>query len=480
MTSIDNQRGFPRTGQNRADILDTLQRLKSNDVPWADGRVFAYIYDPGPEAMELVHDAFNLFLTENGLDPTAFPSALAMERDIVDMAADLVGGDETTVGNFTSGGTESILLSVKTARDHARKFYPHITRPELVLPETAHAAFFKACQYFDVSPIVVAVDPESFRADPGAMAKAITEATIMLVASAPSYAHGVIDPVEDIGAVALEHELLFHVDACVGGMYLPFAGPDIPPFDLRVPGVTQLSMDFHKWGYAAKGASCILYRSADVRRHQIFAWSGWTGYSVVNPTVLSTRGAGPMAACWAILNFFGREGYERMVGACQEASTRIRAAIDQIPELHCLGQSDCHLFSFASDTINVFRLAEDMRGRGWFIQPQFGFGPSPANVHLSVGHSNVAHAEPFIADLREAAAALAGSGPVPTAADLPPDLSGLPTDQLFEQLRQMAGTDGTRLPNRMDDVNNLLNGLPHDKRDHLLAEFLNRLYTRPQ
>ena len=477
---MKTQGGFPDEGKRQHDIMNTLLSLKSDDVPWAQGRVFAYIYDPGPQAMRLVHDAFDLFLTENGLDPTAFPSALTLEREIIDMAADLVGGDHHTVGNFTSGGTESILLSVKTARDRARKLLPHITRPELVLPETTHAAFFKACQYFNVTPVVVPVDPESFHAVPDAMAKAITDQTIMLVASAPSYAHGVVDPIEAIGALALEHDLLFHVDACMGGMYLPFAGPDIPAFDFRVPGVTQLSMDFHKWGYAAKGASCILYRSAEIRRYQIFSWSGWTGYSVVNPTVLSTRGAGPMAACWAVLNYFGREGYERLVGACQRASTRIRAAIDDMPQLYSLGQSDCNLFSFASETVNVFRLAEDMRERGWFIQPQFGFGPSPANVHLSVGHSNVAHVEPFVADLRAAAAALEGTGPVPTAADLPTGLSGLPTDQLFEKLGHMAGTDGSRLPKRMDNINNLLNGLPHDMRDQLLAEFLNRLYTRPQ
>ena len=473
-----SSKGFPARGQDRASLIAQLRTLKHKDVPWQEGRVFAYIYDPGPEAMALVHEAFDLFLTENGLDPTAFPSVLALERAIIDMAADLAGGDDQTVGNFTSGGTESILLSVKAARDRTRTLRTTPGRPELILPETAHAAFFKACQYFDIEPIVTPVDADSFRARPDAIAEAITANTILIAASAPSYAHGVIDPIEAIGEIALAHQLPFHVDACMGGMYLPFVGEGIPPFDLRVPGVTQLSMDFHKWGYAAKGASCILYRSAELRRHQIFAWSGWTGYSVVNPTVLSTRGAGPMASCWAILKHLGREGYESMVGACQAASRRLQDGIEAIPGLYCLGSSDCNLFSFASDSINVFTLAEDMRARGWYIQPQFGFGPSPANVHLSVGHHNVNQVEPFLTDLNLAACALSGSGPVPDSAALPAGMAGMTPGSLFEHMASMAGTEGNELPDRMDGINGLLNGLPHASRDALLAEFVNRLYSR--
>lgn len=468
--------GFPERGTDRQTLLSRLEAFKTGDVPWAEGRVFAYVYDPGPEAREIVHDAFDLFLTENGLDPTAFPSALQLERDIIGMALDLLNGPPGATGNFTSGGTESIMLSVKAARDRARVHQPGIQKPELVLPETAHAAFFKACQYFDIRPVVTPVDPASFRADPDAMAKAIGANTILLVASAPSYAHGVVDPIESIGEIAVERDLLLHVDACMGGMYLPFVDEDIPPFDFRVPGVTQMSMDFHKWGYAAKGASSVLYRSSDIRRHQIFAWSGWTGYSVVNPTILSTRGAGPMAAAWAILKFFGREGYRQIVGDCQAASRRIREAIDGLPQLRCLGRSDCNLFSFASDTLNVFSLADDMRAKGWYIQPQFGYGASPANVHLSVGHGNLAHVDAFITDL-EAAVSEAGDGkPVPGHDAAPVGLAELSDEELFAKVQEIAGTDGASLPKRMDEINSLLNGLPHDLRDRLLAEFVNRLY----
>ncbi|QKK02387.1 MAG: aspartate aminotransferase family protein [Pseudomonadota bacterium] len=472
-----NANSFPTAGTPHQELMTALKRLKDDDVPWAEGRVFAYVYDPGPEAMRLVHEAYDLYLTENGLDPTAFPSAMQLERDIIAMACDLVHAPGGAVGSFTSGGTESILLSVKTARDRARALQPQITRPEVILPETAHAAFFKACQYFDLTPVVVPVDPNSFRAQPEAMARAVTPNTVLLVASAPSYAHGVVDPIAAIGQIAAAHDLLFHVDACMGGMYLPFAGEAIEPFDFRVPGVTQLSMDFHKWGYAAKGASGILYRSPDIRRYQIFAWSGWTGYSVVNPTLLSTRGAGPLAACWAVMNFFGRSGYEALVSDCQRAAGQIRQAIDRIEGLYCLGESVCNLFSFASDRLNVFSLAENMRAKGWYIQPQFGFGPSPANIHLSVGHGNVAHVDAFIADLTAAAAAIEHAGPVPDHGTTSSEMADMPPEILFEYIGQIADTDGSTLPERMDRINSLLNSLPHQRRDGLLAEFINRLYT---
>jgi glutamate/tyrosine decarboxylase-like PLP-dependent enzyme len=324
---------IPQQGRGHQEIMAQLETFKANDLPWVEGRVFSYIYDAGEEAMALLKDAYSLFMSENGLDPTSFPSCLELERDVIAMALDLVHAQPGAKGSFTSGGTESILLSVKTARDHARANRPNISQPELLLPETAHAAFYKACAYFKVTPVTVTVDPESFIAVPAAMEAAITANTIMMVGSAPSYAHGVIDPISELAAIAKHHGLLMHVDCCVGGMYLPFAKQlvyEIPPFDLSVDGVTQLSMDFHKWGYAAKGASAILYKDGNMRRHQIFSWSGWTGYTVINPTVMSTKGGGSVAACWAIMNHLGVDGYLDLVERSQAASTRIKQAISEI------------------------------------------------------------------------------------------------------------------------------------------------------
>ena len=356
---------FPQKGRAPAEILDQLEAFKTRDLPWPEGRVFAYIYDAGPVAMQLLKDAYSAFLVENGLDPTSFPSCLELERQVIGMAIELQQGGTGAAGNFTSGGTESILLSIKTARDRARDLCPGITRPNIVIPETGHSSFFKACHYFDVQAISIPVDPATYCAIPADMEAAIDDQTILMVGSAPSYAHGSVDPIAELGDICRRHEILLHVDSCVGGMYLPFAkelGVDVPDFNLAVPGVTQLSMDFHKWGYAAKGASAILYKDAAMRDYQVWSWSGWTGYSVINPTVLSTKSGGPVAACWATLQHLGREGYLALVEQCQDASTRIINAIEKMPDLRVLGKPKTNLFSIASDTIDVFALADDMKG----------------------------------------------------------------------------------------------------------------------
>lgn len=477
---------LPKAGRSPEALLRELESRKQHDLDWADGRVFAYVYDAGDTAMKLLKDSFTAFITENGLDPTTFPSAMELEKEVLAMAIDLVNGGPEAQGSFTSGGTESLLLSIKTARDYMREHKPEITQPELLLPETAHASFFKGCHYFDIKPVRVPVDPVTFKADPVAMAAAITPNTIMMVGSAPGYAHGVVDPIAELGQLALQHDILFHVDCCVGGMYLPFAkklGYDIPDFDLGVPGVTQLSMDFHKWGYAAKGASAIIYKQgAKMRRHQIFAWSGWTGYSVVNPTLMSTKSAGPVAACWAIMNHLGEEGYLKLVEGTQAASVKIRDAIDAIPELYVLGDPKANLFSFASKTLDVFALSEVMKEKGWYIQPQFGFGPSPANIHLSVGNGNVPRIDAFLRDLQDAVAQLRAAAQGPSLTEMPEEIGALLQRQgdaghaLLDQLTGLLGTDGSALPGRMDEINNLLNVMPHEIRDKLLSEFVNRLY----
>jgi glutamate/tyrosine decarboxylase-like PLP-dependent enzyme len=473
---------FPTHGRPAAELLDELQRRKAGDVPWAEGRVFAYVYDPGPEALRLVTEAFAGYLSENVLDPTSFPSLLELEREVIGAALELMHGDADACGSFTTGGTESILLSVKTARDHWRATRGREAAPELVLAETAHPAFFKACAYFDVTPVRTPVDPLTLRADPDAFERAIGPRTMMLVASAPSYAHGVVDPVPEIAALAARRSLLCHVDCCVGGMYLPFAkrlGVDVPPFDFSLPGVTQLSMDFHKWGYAAKGASAILYRSSELRRHQIFAWSGWTGYTVINPTVLSTKSGGPLAACWAILHHLGMAGYLGLVDRAQRASERIRDGIAAIPGLRVLGRPPANLFALTADGCDPFTIAEEMKARRWFVQPQLGFGPSPANVHLSVGASNAPHVDEFLRDLADATDAARRVFRPEARRELEPLLPppDAPPGAVLDALGTAFDSDGTQLPARMDAVNRLLDCLPAEQRDRLFVEFTNRLYA---
>lgn len=474
---------IPERGLSRESIFDRLAEYRRDDTPWREGRTWAYVYDPGEKAEAVIHDAFSSYLGENGLDPTAFPSALRMENEVIAMSARHLNGDDDVVGSFTSGGTESLICAVKAARDWAREKRPDIDVPEMVLPETAHAAFHKAAHYLGVKPVVTRVDPRSYRADVDAMRDAITPKTVLLVGSAISYAHGVVDPITEIGALALDRDLLFHVDGCMGGFMLQYfarLGSPVPDYDFRVPGVTSISMDLHKYAFAAKGASVILYRDKNLRKYQMYACSNWMGYTVINPTVQSTKSAGPIAGAWAALNFLGEEGYLEFARQVRDATNRIVDAIDAHPDLRMLGRPHMNLLSFASDTVSVFHIADEMKERRWFIQPQLAYTSSPENIHLSVNPASVHWTDDMLADLAECTekAKLLPSGELAPQIQAafgsmaPEDL----TDQVFEDLLSMAGVSGTSLPGRMADINEVLNALPVPLRERLLVEYLNVLY----
>lgn len=474
---------IPDHGLSREEIFSSLERYRENDTPWREGRTWAYVYDPGPEAESVIKDAFASYLSENGLDPTAFPSALKLENEVIAMAVNHLNGDEHAVGSFTSGGTESLILAVKAARDHAREKRPEVREPEMILPETAHASFQKAGHYLGVRPVMVPVDPETFRADVGAVRDAISDETVLLVGSAISYAHGVVDPIPELGELALEKDLLLHVDGCMGGFLLQYferLGGTHPRFDFRVPGVTSISMDLHKYAFAAKGASVILYRSKDLRKYQMYACSNWTGYTVINPTVQSTKSAGPVAASWAALHFLGDDGYLEFTRQVKEATGRVVAGLEALPELRLLGRPEMNLLAFTSDTVSVFHIADEMKERNWYVQPQLAYGCSPENIHLSINPGSVHWVDDMLGDLRESIekARLLPSGelaPKIQAAfgDLAPeDLD----DAVFENLLGMAGVSGSSLPGRMAEINEVLNALPVPLRERLLVEYLNVLY----
>ena len=477
---------IPKQGLPKDEIFRRLEAFRADDVNWRSGRTWAYVYDPGKEAEEVIKQAYTMYLSENALDPTAFPSMLRLETTLVGMAAAHLNGTPGVVGNFTSGGTESIILAVKTARDHARAHRPEVTAPEVILPVTAHAAFQKACHYLDVRPVLVPVDTATFKADVDAVRAAITPNTVLLVGSAVSYAHGVVDPIPELGALAQEHNLLLHVDGCMGGFLLPYfrrLGVEVPPFDFSVPGVTSMSMDFHKYAFAAKGASVILHRNKDLRRHQIYTCGQWTGYSVVNPTVQSTKSGGPLAAAWAVLNFFGDEGYLALARQALEATQQLVAAIDAMEDLRVLGRPQMNLIAFTSDTVNVFHIIDEMKTRGWYIQPQLGFHGSKENIHLSVNPASARWVEPFLEDLR-ACTAIAKTLPSGTIAagireafaDVKPEAV---TPEMLEQMLAMAGAGGSALPGRMAEVNEVLNALPAALTERLLTEYMNLLHVPP-
>ena len=473
---------IPKHSLAKEQVLERLRGFKAQDLDWKSGRVWAYVYNPGEETAQVVREAYNLFLTENGLDPTVFPSMLKLETDIVRMVAGLLRGDERVVGHVTTGGTESILLAVKTARDKARAERPHIQAPEMVLPQTAHAAFHKAAHYLGLKAVVTPFDTQTYRADVQAMRSAITENTILLVASAPCYSQGVIDPIGEIAALAEEQGLLFHVDACVGGIHLSFMrklGYPLPDFDFTVPGVTSISADMHKYGYTAKGASTVLYRDKELRRYQIFACTDTTAYTLINPTILSSKSGGPLAGAWAILNYLGEEGYAQIVRVAQQATERLMAGVNAIDGLYVLGQPDMCMFSFASDVINIYQLADEMKKRGWYLQGQFSTPHSPRNLHVSVNYGTVDKVEALLTDLKACVESTKNLTPIDTAfiREQIGQLMQNPTPQAFGALAEMAGIRGSALPDEMALINELLDALPDEVANLLLIDYFNELYV---
>jgi sphinganine-1-phosphate aldolase len=474
---------IPQQGLSKEEILNTLQAFKSHDMDWKSGKVWCYVYTPEDEPANVTREAYLSFLSENGLDPSVFPSMLKLETDVVRATINLLRGDSNAVGHLTTGGTESIMLAVKTARDKARAEHPEITQPEMVLPKTAHAAFHKAAHYLSVKPVLVDIDPQSFKVRTGDMHAAITPNTILLVASAPSYSQGVVDPIAEIGKIAQENNLLFHVDACVGGLHLSFMrklGYDIPDFDFTIPGVTSISTDLHKYGYAAKGCSVIMYRNRGIRKYQIFACTDTTAYTLINPTMLSSKSGGAMAGAWAILNFLGEEGYKKIVQEVQEATRKLIEGINSIDSLQVLGTPAMCMFSFKSDVINVYQLADEMNKRGWYIQGQFSTPLTPRNLHISVNHGTIHNVDALLKDLRECVEIVKAMTPIDSdgiRAMVGAALQSPDPEAAFGQLAANAGLAGTELPSEMAFINEVLDALPDELCNVFLVNFFNDLYV---
>lgn len=472
-------------GKSIDDVLSELRALRETDLPTQGGRTLAYVYDSGlAEVGELGERAHALASSANGLDPTAFPSLLRMENDLVATAARLLGGDERTVGSVTSGGTESCMLAVLAAREGAKQ---RTSTPNIVLPSTAHAAFRKAAHLFGLRAVHVAVDEKTFRADPAAMAAAIDDDTVLVVASAPSYAHGVVDPIPDIAAEAARRGVRMHVDACIGGWVLPYLrrlGDEVPPFDLAVEGVTSISVDLHKYAYCPKGASVLLHADAQLRGGHYFASADWPGYTMLNTTLQSTRSGGPLAAAWAVVRYLGDDGYLRLARDTRTATERIRTGVDGIEGLRVLGSPDATLLAVTSEDgadFDLFTVADEMALRGWYVQPQFGHGSSPVNLHLTITAANHGDEDGFLTDLADAVAAAREAGPVVVAEEMRTLIGAIDADTLtaeqFEGLLQAAGLDVTGgLPDRMAQVNALLEAAPARLRERVLLEFLGLLY----
>jgi glutamate/tyrosine decarboxylase-like PLP-dependent enzyme len=401
---------FPSHGLRRDEVLSRMRAMRADDARWKEGRTFSLVYHADDEVAALLREAYTMYMAENALSPLAFPSLKRMEAEVVGLAADLFHGSPDAAGTLTSGGSESILMAVKSVRDRFRA-EKGITAPEMVLPLSAHPAFEKAAHYFGVKAIHAPLD-SGFRADVSAMRSLIGPNTVMLLGSAPSYPQGVVDPIEAIAALALEHGLACHVDACLGGFLLPFArklGEPIPRFDFEIPGVTSLSADLHKYGFAAKGASVLLHRTRELRRHQFFTYADWPGGLYASPSMTGTRPGGAIAAAWAVVNHLGEEGYLRLARTILDTAKKLREGIAATPGLTVLGRPDMSVLAFTSAAFDIYALGDAMEARGWKLDRQ----QLPPALHLMVTPTHAPIADRFLEDLRACAASLGRGEPAP-------------------------------------------------------------------
>lgn len=495
-----------------ADILTRLRSLREHDAPTHGGRVLSYVYDSGLAALdELAADAARLVQPVNGLDPTVFPSTAVMERELVAFAREFLhgasgtaadrsadtdtDGGEVVVGNVTSGGTESCVLAVKAARDF-RGLPPG--EGSLVLPTTAHAAFHKAAHLLGLELILVPVDPTSGRVGAHDIATAVRKDTVLIVVSAPNYPFAALDPIAEVAKVARAQSIPLHVDACIGGLALPWWG-DLPPWDFRVPGVTSMSVDFHKYGYSPKGVSVLLHRGRDLHRKQYFGLTDWPGYPVVNPTLLGSKSVAALAGAWAISQVLGQSGYAELVSRAQRATRALIDTVQSIDGLRVVGTPVGPLFAVATDDsvplerrVDPHRWVSAVGARGFVLQGQPASTQSdgttlPRTTHLTVTPVT----ESVLGELTSALVLGADDVRGSAAAEAPPalaelarafergdvtvaDVLALPSDAVAAALTS-AGLDprgSSDSPLDMAAVLAAVESLPREVTKRLLVEFL--------
>jgi sphinganine-1-phosphate aldolase len=399
-----------RTGRPVGEVIDDLTALRVDDVKWKDGRTFGMVYDGGPTVHEVAEAAARLYLHENALNTQAFPSLRTIQNDTVGWTASLLHGDDDVCGFLTSGGTESILCGVLAARERGAA-ERGITEPEMVVPESAHAAFHKAAHVFNVrvrkAPVLA-----DFTADVEAMSDLVGANTVLVVGSAPQYPQGVQDDIGAIAQLAMGVGANCHVDACMGGFVLPFAemlGRPVSPWDFRIEGVTTISADIHKLGYAPKGVSVILHRNKESRRYQTFVFDGWLGGFYASPNMQGTRSGLPMACAWAVMSHLGIEGYMALTRQTLENADQFRAGVAAIDGIRVLGDSRFHLVAMAADEafdplIDMFALGDALMTRGWYHDRQ---GP-PDSLHSTVSNTNTGVIDDYLHDLAECVTAVRG------------------------------------------------------------------------
>ena len=395
---------LPEEGIDREMILELMEKFKEMEASkWKDGFVSGAVYHGNEAFIDFMSRVYAINSQSNPLHPEIWPSTTKFEAEIVAMTANMLSADQTAdeiVGTVSSGGTESILLAMKTYRDWARET-KGIHEPEIIAPTTAHAAFSKAGDYFGIKVLRIPVG-EDFRADVPATREAINDNTIALVGSAPPFPHGIVDPIEELSELAHQHELGFHTDACLGGFILPWAeklGYEVPTFDFRLPGVTSISVDTHKYGYAAKGTSVILYRGPELRHFQYFSVTDWPGGFYVSPTFAGSRPGALIAVAWAAMVSMGENGYLESAKRILETTDWLKKELRKMSDLQMIGDPP-FMVTLRSETLNIYQIMEFMTERGWGLSGLH----LPPSVHLCVTerHTQEGVKERFIKEINEA------------------------------------------------------------------------------
>ncbi|XP_045793960.1 sphingosine-1-phosphate lyase [Trifolium pratense] len=395
---------LPSTGLGTS-VLEKMSEEKRKDAVW-QGKCSGTVYIGGSESsahFSVINEACSMFAHTNPLHLDVFQSVVRFEAEVVAMTAALLGSKEKTsggqiCGNMTSGGTESILLAVKSSRDYM-KSKKGITRPEMIIPESGHSAYDKAAHYFNIKLWRVPVN-KNFQADVKAIRRHINKNTVLIVGSSPGFPHGIIDPIEELGQLASSFGICFHVDLCLGGFVLPFArelGYHIPPYDFSVKGVTSISADVHKYGLAPKGTSVVLYRNHEIRKHQFVAVTEWSGGLYVSPTIAGSRPGSLIAGAWAAMMSLGKAGYLENTKAIMDGSKRLQKGIEEIPELFIIGKPDMTIVAFGSNVLDIFEVNDIMSSKGWHLNAL----QRPNSIHICVTLQHVPVIDDFIKDLKE-------------------------------------------------------------------------------
>jgi len=389
---------LPAHGTDWDTLSAHMNEMAAGDVKWRDGKTAVYVFNAGEDVAEVQKQAYTRFMSENGLGPMAFPSLKRMEDEIVQMALSLLQAPADGAGSVTSGGTDSITMAIKAARDYARASGKPATagHSNIVMPWSGHPAFDKAAMMMDIELRRVPCT-DGFLADPQAMADAIDDNTIMLVGSAPCFPYGLIDPIAALGRVAEAHAVWLHVDACVGGFFAPFArmnGAALPEFDFAVPQVHSMSADLHKYGYCAKGASTVLFRSAALKEHMGFDTNDWPGGRMITPTLAGTRPGGAIAAAWAVMNYLGIDGYREKQGLVVAAREKIEAGVRDLG-FDIIGAPQLGLLGYSHPERDMFAIWGKLFERGWFTSVV----TRPKGIHLMLSPKHAEVADTYLEDV---------------------------------------------------------------------------------